>query len=417
MGLLHSGYVSGSPLFPYYRLRRISAWSICIGRISQLPRAAISLDKPTIVGQLEAKPWKPYNDSDISTIEQPSNIHSILHHFSLISEIVNDTIFMCYAPRERFTSKKLLDFHSRYSRWYKELPTSLQLTGPTPLPQLIALQWVFLCLTFNPTDKYSMYYHTVQLHLFRPFLKVDLTESSICPRGICISSAESISLLASEYRRLYGFRRVCLLVPHMILSASIIHILDLPKPSASQHLVQGMEDLHEMSTNHAFANRCLRIIIGLGDKWGIQIPIDVITIADELTPEASFSITPTSDVPIGDAQVDNQDMTSPFCSPPQSNTVQQYHPLQKESIDSMLMPSSDFMTRLSANPPDFFWSPFPDLGYPLQATQERGPMDIAAMLDVRNDDWDQFNRDGFRIATPDEPAYRHHHAYNNWVQD
>ena len=119
------------------------AWSICLGRISQLPRAAISLDKPTIVPQLEAQPWRPFIDIEIlgSPMEQPSQTHTMLTHFSLLSEIVNDTVFMFYAPRERFTSKKLLDFYSRYKRWYAALPTGLRLTSnDASLPQVLLLQ-------------------------------------------------------------------------------------------------------------------------------------------------------------------------------------------------------------------------------------------------------------------------------------
>ena len=133
------------PLYRYARptLTRLRAWSICIGRISQLPRAAISLDKPTIVLQLEAQPWRPFIDADIlgSPMEQPSQTHALLIHFSLLSEIVNDTVFMFYAPRERFTSKKLLDFYSRYKRWYAALPLSLGLNlNDPPLPQVLLLQ-------------------------------------------------------------------------------------------------------------------------------------------------------------------------------------------------------------------------------------------------------------------------------------
>ena len=87
-------------------------------------------------------PWEPYVDLNITKppgVQQPGHGHAILCQFSLLSEIVNDTVFMFYAPRERFTSKKLLDFHSRYTRWYRALPTSLKLSD-IPLPQLIILQ-------------------------------------------------------------------------------------------------------------------------------------------------------------------------------------------------------------------------------------------------------------------------------------
>ena len=119
-----------------------TAWSICIGRISQLPRTAINLDMPNILEQLEVKPWRPYTDygmADIPNAEQPSNTHTLLYQFSLLSEIVNDTVFMFYAPRERFTGKKLLDFYKRFTSWLANLPERLQLRE-VPMPHVLTLQ-------------------------------------------------------------------------------------------------------------------------------------------------------------------------------------------------------------------------------------------------------------------------------------
>ena len=119
-----------------------TAWSICIGRISQLPRTAINLEMPSILEQLESKPWIPYTDYGVEAIpgaEQPSYTHTLLYQFSLLSEIVNDTVFMFYAPRERFNSKKLLDFHSRYTRWFSKLPEKLRLRD-VPMPHVLVLQ-------------------------------------------------------------------------------------------------------------------------------------------------------------------------------------------------------------------------------------------------------------------------------------
>lgn len=120
----------------------VRAWAICIGRICQIPRAAISLDKPLIVDSIELKPWKPYVDSTVTLSEDPeeaSHTHRLLHQFGLLSEIVNDTVYMFYAPRERFTSRKLLDFYARFKRWYKSLPDVLRLDH-TCLPHVILLQ-------------------------------------------------------------------------------------------------------------------------------------------------------------------------------------------------------------------------------------------------------------------------------------
>ena len=107
-----------------------SAWSICVGRVSGLPRAAINLEMPSIVKEIESKPWQPYTDYGLTAAPgnpQPALTYTLLQQHSLLAEIVNDTVYSFYAPRERFTSRKLLDFHNRYTRWYSRLPESLQL--------------------------------------------------------------------------------------------------------------------------------------------------------------------------------------------------------------------------------------------------------------------------------------------------
>ena len=58
---------------------------------------------------------------------------------SALAEIVSDTIFMFYAPRERFTSKKLLDFYARYTRWFDNLPDKLRLQEVST-PHVLVMQ-------------------------------------------------------------------------------------------------------------------------------------------------------------------------------------------------------------------------------------------------------------------------------------
>lgn len=83
-----------------------------------------------------------FTEEDVPIVpetEQASHINRVLHQFSLLSEIVNDMLFMFYASRERFTSKKLLDLYIRLQRWYKVLPTSLAVTRNST-PQLLLLE-------------------------------------------------------------------------------------------------------------------------------------------------------------------------------------------------------------------------------------------------------------------------------------
>lgn len=88
------------------------------------------------------EPWSPYTDwagLNLSAVDKPNLTHSLAYHFSLLSEIVNDTVFMFYAPRERFTSKKLLGFHERYMQWMKNLPSNLGLHSEAT-PHVMTLQ-------------------------------------------------------------------------------------------------------------------------------------------------------------------------------------------------------------------------------------------------------------------------------------
>lgn len=92
--------------------------------------------------QYDSRPWRPYNGYGIENIpdaEQPNLTQRLAQQFSLLTEIVSDTIFMFYAPRERFTSKKLLDFHARYKRWYSKLPEKLRLRNVST-PHVLVLQ-------------------------------------------------------------------------------------------------------------------------------------------------------------------------------------------------------------------------------------------------------------------------------------
>lgn len=258
-------------------------------------------------------------------------------------------------------------------------------------------------------DRHSMYYHTVVLHLFRPFLKVDLLDSNVSPRDICTQSADNVTNLVGIHRNRYGLRRVCVLMTHILLSSCTVHLLNLPSPSATRGLAQGIRDLREMTVNHTFAGRCLRIVIALGKKWGIPLPPEVEQAAAAVTPEAMLP-SPNSG-----------QLFQPLPTP----TPQQPHERRHSVPESVMPTSSSFNTdnehhsapsAPATNPTDLFWSPFPDHSMPLQANPESGPMDVTAMLDFRLNDWDQFNRDGFKMASVNDPVLAQPVFYDDWAQ-
>lgn len=248
----------------------------------------------------------------------------------------------------------------------------------------------------------SAYYHTMILHLFRPFLKVDLTNSKISPRDICTSCARNVGSLIGTYRQIYGLRRVPLIATHILLSTSIIHLLNLPNPSSGQDLTLSITCLREISANHRCAIRSLHIVMALSQQWNVHLPSEVAQIAFESSPEI-----PTN---LPDPQGYGNTLTHLFSVPDRSQQPGIIH--AKDMANGF--PFSAIVNSPSpcATPADMFWSPFPDHSVPLQAHQQNGPMDISAMLDVPNNDWDQLSRDGFRLAKFRDPitgipAYDH----------
>lgn len=113
-------------------------WSIAAGKLSFLPRTAVSIDKPNISQALESKVWIS-DESDQLT--QQSHKYGILVQNSLLCEVVDDILQMFYAPRDRVTSRRLILHHEKLQAWFKALPDYLAIHSNAPtLPQVVALQ-------------------------------------------------------------------------------------------------------------------------------------------------------------------------------------------------------------------------------------------------------------------------------------
>ena len=86
--------------------------------------------------------WEPLGDwgpMNIAGCGQPTFALRLLQQYSSLSEIVNDTVFMFYAPRETFTSAKLEEFYRRYKRWFERLPDEFRFRDVN-LPHVLTLQ-------------------------------------------------------------------------------------------------------------------------------------------------------------------------------------------------------------------------------------------------------------------------------------
>lgn len=233
-----------------------TTYSVCTGRIAQLPRAAITLDKPIleeIAGLSEAYSGAARVQPGIVTTR------IFLQEFTTLSELVNDNNYMFFAPKERLTSTRLIDCYNKYKAWYQKLPAALSLEGgKQPEPHTLVLH---------------MFYHTIIVHLFRPMLKVDLIHSNVHPRDICVEAANNVSNIIRIYRRFYDFRVAHLVIPHILLSVCIVHLLYSKDSRASyQNLVEGLTGLEDLHECHYFGARSFRIIHTLAKTWNLPWP-------------------------------------------------------------------------------------------------------------------------------------------------
>jgi hypothetical protein len=242
-----------------------------------------------------------------------------------------------------------------------------------------------------------MLYNTVLLHLFRLLLRVDIVDCAFSPRDICTQAAESVSKLAEQYEGLYGLGRVCVILSHCLLSASTIHLLNLPSPSASHHLVRAVRNLCDMSARHSFAGRCVRVLYSLAQKWDIRLPEQVEQLMSGVRSGLQQQPPPSDYFPI--------------------------FPIRNMSLDAFSETVVDLLPSVEQTPSSFasanslFFAQFPYQGYPLQMEVEPGPMDISAMLDAQADYLERFSRDGFKTAPGRDPTFGGPGANSsNWSQ-
>jgi len=168
-------------------------------------------------------------------------------------------------------------------------------------------------------------------------------------------------------RAISGLRRVSLTVCSWVLTASTIHLLNLPSDVAANNLSQGMHDLQTISVNHPFAARCIDIIRSLAVKWNITLPegSNAIPGFRELSTQPLASPTTAffaASIPrhqssegrteSGSSISSNRQPDTPFDAPPHpASTFPKYY--------------SDPMAPMDASQARHaFWTPFPASGVP-----------------------------------------------------
>lgn len=141
-----------------YEARKITFWgifnletlcSVGLSRLSQLPRAAVDIEKPTSTEYSEAKPWRPYEDTNLClslSTQQPSQQITFSACLSNLSEIASEMVNTFYARREHFTSRRLAMTYAQYREWHQSLPDFFRL-GNTSLPHVLVLHmYYYVCV-------------------------------------------------------------------------------------------------------------------------------------------------------------------------------------------------------------------------------------------------------------------------------
>lgn len=147
----------------------------------------------------------------------------------------------------------------------------------------------------------------------------------------------------------------------------------------------------------------LRIVLSLGKRWELDLPLEVQRAAGSLSPEAVFPALMGSHPLFQDPRYVHLD-TLP------GRRVQ-----TQPAIDDII-PISNISQGPVFNRSDLFWSPFLDQGVPLPIGRDGGPMEITDMLDGRFHDWVQYQRDGFKMVSVADPSMGQRNMYDDWAQ-
>lgn len=151
---LHLSVIGKNSSSAEYEARKVTFWgifnletlcSVGLGRLSQLPRAAADIEKPSITEYSETKPWRPYEDTNLClspSAQQPSRQITFITCLSNLSEIASEMVNTFYAPRERFTSRRLATTYAQYREWYQNLPSCFRLEN-TSLPHVLVLHMYY----------------------------------------------------------------------------------------------------------------------------------------------------------------------------------------------------------------------------------------------------------------------------------
>jgi hypothetical protein len=148
-----------------------------------------------------------------------------------------------------------------------------------------------------------MCYHFAIIHLFNPFLDLQLVGTKLSPVHICHQAADAIQSLLKSYSQLHTLDRTPVLVPIFTMASAISHlekrIIALPAPgpdsdtdtdmvavSGVSHYVQDelsrdISDLRVMSGCHYSAAQAVGFLRAHAKERKIEVDIDEAMISIE----------------------------------------------------------------------------------------------------------------------------------------
>ncbi|POS83075.1 hypothetical protein EPUL_004409 [Erysiphe pulchra] len=238
------------------------AWSLSCGRLPQFSENIKFVKKPRMVEEKGSTDWSQFSKDAKSKFvsSQASNDWNVFVTFCDLSEIIHRSLYILYSPREIVTSFKLIACYTEYLHWYDSNPTKIRLGQ-----------------IFTPAILFShIIYHYTILLLFRPLIKVDITNSTISPREVCLEASDAISSLVNSYNQLYTLHHAPALVPYIVLLSSITKLTIYRNSGVDIHTFrEGIDSLQLMTSSNATAFFGLNILPYLAEHEGVLNGLDL----------------------------------------------------------------------------------------------------------------------------------------------
>ncbi|KAK6364750.1 hypothetical protein LTS17_011855 [Exophiala oligosperma] len=242
--------VSAATFWGCYTLEQ--AWSLCVGRQSQVTPEEVAVQKPIKIDEIEHEPWRPYSDQGVDpdpTLHQPSNMRSVYKIFAELAQLVHKTNLCLQSEDTRDITSSVRALYTEYLQFYSSLPDALRLGRNSTPPVLFA----------------------------QPFYNTGIFDTVPATRLICIEATENILSLLKAYQSLYSLRRTPAFMPYIVMSAELARMADHKTRTTVEgrdrevYRTPSIRYLRELALSHPFAVRAMLICKFFVDGWKIDL--------------------------------------------------------------------------------------------------------------------------------------------------